>query len=205
MGVNRRAFLALTPILALPALVSGCGLSGRPYVARRDWGFDIRRPGALPAPPAGPSGGGTVLLVRDLDAGPGMDDRGLQTRTPDGQVQVAFYDRWAVPPAEGVADALRAWLLASGKFAAVLGPASLATPDLVLEGEVQALYVEGQVAHARLGIRLLDMHGAAPRIRLQRSLAGHAPVAGKPGDAAAEVAALNAALAEVFSAIEAAA
>jgi ABC-type uncharacterized transport system auxiliary subunit len=210
MRLDRRA------LLALPLLVAGCGLSGRPYVARRDWGFDIRRPSVLPAPARGP-----VLLVRDLDSGPGMADRGLQTRLADGQVDVAFYDRWAVPPAEGVADALRAWLLASGKFSAVLGPASLATPDLVLEGEVQALYVQRGVAHAMLGIRLLDMHGAAPRIRLQRSLEGSAPVAGKvagaPGaatgdaaavattDAAAEVAGMNAALAQVFGAIEAAA
>ncbi len=200
MRLDRRTLLALAQALALPAVVAGCGLSGRPYVARRDWGFEVRRPGALPAAARGP-----VLLVRDLDAGPGMDDRGLQTRLADGQVTVAFYDRWAVPPAEGVSDALRAWLLASGKFAAVLGPASMATPDLVLEGEVQALYVEGQVAHARLGVRLLDMHGAAPRIRLQRSVEGSAPMAGTAGDAAAEVAGMNAALAAVFSAIEAAA
>lgn len=189
-------------LLAAPLLLAGCGLAERPYVARRDWAFDIRRPTALPPPPAGP-----VLLVRDLSAGPGMGDRGLQTRLEDGQVRVAFYDRWAVPPAEGVGDALRAWLLASGKFAAVIGPASLATPDLVLEGEVQSLYVEGDVAHAVLGIRLLDMHGAAPRIRLQRSLAASAklPGGGKAGDAAAEVAGMNAALAKVFAAIEAAA
>ena len=182
-------------LLALPLALAGCGLQTRPYVARRDWAFAIRRRTTLPAPARGP-----VLLVRDLTAGPGMAARGLQTRQADGEVAVAFYDRWAVPPAEGVGDALRAWLLASGKFAAVLGPASLASPDLVLEGEVQSLYVEGGVAHAVLGVRLLAMHGAAPRVRLQRSLAASAPVAG-PGPAAA-VAAMNAALARVFAAIE---
>ena len=143
-------------ILALPVLLAGCGLATRPYVARRDWAFDIRRPNSLPAPPRGP-----VLLVRDLAAGPGMQARGLQTRLPDGQVRIAFYNRWAVPPAEGIGDALRAWLLASGRFAAVLGPASLASPDLVLEGEAESLYIEGATAHASLGMRLLDMHGPA--------------------------------------------
>ena len=185
-------------LLALPLLLAGCSLPTRPYVARRDWAFDIHRPTALPAPAHGP-----VLLVRDLSAGPGMEARGLQTRLPDGQVEVAFYDRWAVTPAEGIGDALRAWMLASGKFSAVLGPASLATPDLVLEGDVGSLYVECGAAHAVLGVRLLAMHGPAPRIRLQRSIAATAPLAGQ--GPAAEVAAMNAALARVFAAIERAA
>ncbi len=188
--------------LAVPLLLAGCGLAERPYVARRDWAFDIRRPATLP-PPQTHLARGPVLLVRDLAAGPGMEARGLQARLPDGQVQVAFYDRWAVPPAEGVSDALRAWLLASGKFAAVIGPASLANPDLVLEGEVQSLYVEGTTARAVLGMRLLDLHGGPPRIRLQRSIAASAPVVGQ--GPAAQVAAMNAALAQVFAAIEAAA
>ena len=185
-------------LLATPLLLAGCGLATRPYVARRDWAFSVRRPTSQPAPARGP-----VLLVRDLTAGPGMMARGLQTRLPDGQVRVAFYDRWAVSPAEGVGDALRAWLLASGRFAAVIGPASLANPDLVLEGEVQSLYVEGAEAHAVLGVRLLAMHGPAPQIRLQRSIARTAPLTGQ--GPAADVAAMNAALARVFTAIEAAA
>lgn len=194
----KRRTLLTTPLLAAPLVLAGCGLATRPYVARRDWAFAIRRPTTLAAPARGP-----VLLVRDLAAGPGMGARGLQTRLPDGQVQVGFYDRWAVPPAEGVGDALRAWLLASGKFAAVIGQASLANPDLVLEGEVQSLYVEGTAAHAVLGVRLLAMHGPAPQIRLQRSIAGTAPLVGQ--GPAADVAAMNAALARVFAAIEAAA
>lgn len=183
-------------LLAAPLLLAGCGLATRPYVERREWAFDARRPQTLLAPPSAP-----VLLVQALAAGPGMEARGLQTRLPDGQVQVAFYDRWAVEPALGVADALRAWLMASGKFSAVVGPASLANPNLVLEGEVAALYVEGAVAHAALGVRLLAMSGPAPRIRLQRTVAATAPVAGK--DPAAEVAGMNAALARVFAQIEA--
>lgn len=185
-------------LLAAPLLLAGCGLATRPYVARRDWAFDIVRPTSLTAPAGAP-----VLLVRALLAGPGLEARGLQTRLPDGQVQVAFYDRWAVAPAIGIGDALRAWLLASGKFSAVLGPASLANPNLVLEGAIDALYVEGTTAHASLGMRVLAMAGPAPRIRLQREVAATAPVTGK--GPAAEVAGMNAALARVFAAIEAAA
>nr|WP_283949465.1 ABC-type transport auxiliary lipoprotein family protein [Limobrevibacterium gyesilva] len=151
-----------------------------------------------------PKRGGRVLEVRALRAGPGLEARGLQTLAPDGSIRTAFYEEWAVPPAQGVEDALRRWLAESGQFAAVVAPGSRAVPDLTLEGELSALWSRpdaGQ-AHAALGITVLAPRGEASRIMLQRMFTQDAPLTA--AGAQAEVQAQTAALAAVFTQIEAA-
>src|SRR5215472_8066786 len=130
-------------VLALPLLLAACGLSERPYAERRQWPLLIRRPNALP-----PRTGGRILEVRPINAGPGLEVRGLQSLEGDGSLHTAFYEEWAVPPAEGIGDALRLWLAGSGKFGAVVAPGSRLTADLVLEGELTALWTEPAQQHA---------------------------------------------------------
>jgi cholesterol transport system auxiliary component len=151
---------------------SGCSvLPSQPYLQRRDWPLVVQRSDALagPAPvvsrPAG-RGGGLVLLVRTVQAGPGMEARGLQTLQPDGSLKTDFYEQWAVPPAEAVDDDLRRWLADSGLFAAVVGPGSRMTADLVLEGELLALYADlaSMTARAALALVLIDERPGPARI-----------------------------------------
>jgi ABC-type uncharacterized transport system auxiliary subunit len=191
--MRRRRALLLLPLLA------GCGLAERPYAERREWPLLVRRPQALP-----PRAGGPVLEVRTLRAGPGLEARGLQSLQADGSIRTAFYEEWAVPPAQGVEDSLRLWLADCGRFAAVVAPGSRMPADLALEGELTALWSEPAAgrAHAALGIVVVDQRGAVPHIVQQRTAAADAPLAGAtPPDA---VAAQTAALAAVFAAIEAA-
>ena len=186
------------PLLALPLLLAGCGLSERPYAERRQWPLQVPRPASLPAAP-----GGRVLLVRTFSASPGLQTRGLQSRGADGTVHTDPYEEWFVPPAEGVEDALRQWLVASGRFAAVLAPGSRLPADLVLEGQLVTLcsIPAEHRAQAALALTLLD-HAASttPRIRLQRTIAAEAPLAGPDPGAAAQ--AMCAALAGVFAQAE---
>ena len=145
-----------------------------------------------------------MLEVRTLRAGPGLDGRGLQPLEADGSIHTAFYEEWAVPPAQAVEDALRRWLADSGKFAAVVAPGSRMPADLELEGELTALWSEPSAgrAHASLSVVVVEQAGALPHITLQRTFAADAPLAGAtPPDA---VAAQVAALAQAFAAIEAA-
>jgi len=151
---------------------SGCSvLPSQPYLQRRDWPLMVQRSeeslGAAPAVsrPAG-RGGGLVLLVRTVQAGPGMEARGLQTLQPDGSVKTDFYEQWAVPPAEAVDDALRRWLADSGLFAAVVGPGSRVTADLVLEGELLALHADlaSMTAQAALALVLIDQRSGPERV-----------------------------------------
>ena len=113
-------------VLAGLAGLGGCSvLPQTPYVQRRDWPLDVRRPTTAVAPKQG-----RVLLVRAVRAGPGLGDRGLRWLLPDGSVHVDFYEQWAVPPAEAVEDDTRRWLADSGLFIAVVATGSRLTADI---------------------------------------------------------------------------
>ena len=191
--MKRRLFLAA------PLLLAACGLSERPYTERRDWPLLIRRPQSLP-----PRRGGPILEVRPITPGPGLEARGLQSLEADGSLHTAFYEEWAVPPAEGIGDALRLWLRGAGKFGGVVAPGSRLTADLVLEGELTALWTEPAEHRARatLAVTVIDQRSGNSRILLQRTFTATAPL---PSDAAPDAAAAQiAALTEVFQQIEAA-
>lgn len=185
---------------------SGCSvLPSQPYLQRRAWPLVVRRSedltGVTPvvSRPAG-RGGGLVLLVRTVQAGPGMEARGLQTLQPDGSLKTDFYEQWVVPPAEAVDDDLRRWLADSGLFAAVVGPGSRMTADLVLEGELLALHADlaSMTAQAALALVLIDQRPGPARIGLERTAAASVRLEGTdpPALARAQLAAVAAMLRE---------
>ena len=178
--------------------VAGCSvLPVRPYVDRRDWPLDVRRPVSLPAAP-----GGKVLLVRTLRAAPGLEARGLQVLQPDGSIRTDFYEEWSVPPADAVEDVLRRWLQASGLFSAVLAPGSRLRADLALEGELQSLLARpaDRVSRVSLGLVLLDLRPSPAHVLLQAELAATAPLASNDPPLVAHAG--QAAVASLMGAIE---
>ncbi len=179
------------------AALGGCSiLPAQPLTERRDWPLDPRRPAADPA-----RAGGPVLLLRTVQPGPGLTQRGLQWLRPDGSLQVDFYEQWAVPPAQAVDAALRQWLSDAGVFSAVVGPGSRMRADYALEAELTALVVQGGVARAVLAVVLIDERGPRPRILTQQTLRGEASLPGS--DVAAAVRASVAAVAAVLRQAEA--
>jgi cholesterol transport system auxiliary component len=190
---------------------SACSvLPSQPYLQRRDWPLVVRRSeesvgpipvmsGPVTSRPAG-RGGGLVLLVRTVQAGPGMEARGLQTLQQDGSLKTDFYEQWMVPPAEAVDDDLRRWLADSGLFAAVVPPGSRMTADLVLEGELLALNADlgSMTARAALALVLIDQRPGPARIGLERTAAASVRLewTDPPALARAQVAAVAAMLRE---------
>lgn len=161
--MNRRHLLGGLTALALP----GCSvLPSQPYPQRRDWPLVVLRPDTQP-----PRRNGRVLLSRTTQAAPGLEGRGLRTLQPDGSVAVAFYEQWAVPPAQAVDDDLRRWLDASGLFAAVIAPGSRLAADLILESELTTLHADlaTNTATAALALVLIDQHPSPARVLLQRT------------------------------------
>jgi len=179
-------------------LAAGCSvLPAAPYPQRRDWPILAPRPNPLP-----PRAGGPVLMVRSVTPAPGLDRRGLQVMQPDGSMRVDFYEQWAVAPAEGVEAALRDWLAGSGLYSAVIAPGSRLSAGLVLEAELQQFWADpgANVARVMLAVVLLDSRPGATKVRLQRTLAATAPLAGTtPPDVAQAV---LAALAETLKETE---
>ena len=195
--MKRRALLL--PLLLAPLPLTGCGgLAERPYAERRQWPLAIARPGALPSRP-----GGKTLEVRTLRAGPGLEARGLQALGADGSISTEFYEEWSVPPAQGVEEAMRTWLSASGLIAAVLAPGSRVNPDLVIEGDLGALWTEPSagVAHAAVGITLIAMQHEQPRVVMQRRYRETAALGGATPAAATQ--AMLAAVTLVMARLEA--
>ena len=188
-----------TIFLAMGAMVAGCGtvFSSRPYEPRRDWPLGPARPVMAGADPRG-----AVLEVRTMQAGPGVEGRGVQTREEDGSEQTAFYEQFLVPPADALGGALNEWLAASGKFAAVISSGSRAEAGYALETQLNEIYAQPGHGEAVvvIGMTLLDVSGTRSRVVLQRSVTGRAKLAAS--DAPAEVAAINAAAASAFSEIE---
>jgi ABC-type uncharacterized transport system auxiliary subunit len=185
-------------LLLAPLLTGACSvLPERPYAQKRDWPLAVRRPVGQP-----PRAGGAVLLVRGLAAAPGLEDRGLHALQPDGSMRVSYYEQWITPPAQGVEETLRQWLAASGLFAAVLAPGSRAAADLVLEGELTALWTEPASGRAVAGLAyaLLDQRHGAAAVLTQQVVVGTAPL--RIPSAPASVDAQQRALADAFGQIE---
>jgi len=164
--------------------LSGCSLLPQaPYVQRRDWPLDVRRPSVSPRNPRG-----RVLLVRSVRAGPGLEARGLQWLQRDGSVHVDFYEQWAVPPAQAVEDDLRQWLADTGLFSAVVAPGSRLTADFVLEGELDVFIADlnAGVGRAALALVLLDQRQGSTKVLLQRTETAEVKLTGTEAQAIAE-------------------
>lgn len=182
-------------VLTAPLLLAACSvLPQHPYVERRQWPLDPRRPTVLPPRPDG-----AVLLVRTLRAGPGLESRGFRRLRSDGSVRTDPYEEWLVPPAEAVETALRDWLAASGLFAAVVAPGSRLPAGLVLEASLDALVAEPGRLRIALGLVLLSSRERITPL-LQREVSADAPL---PNDGAETLAhAANAVLASLLGRVE---
>ena len=192
----RRRLLLAAP-LALPA----CSLlPERPNVPARRYQLDPRRAEERPAPPTAP-----VLLVRRLRATPGLQDLALRRQRPDGAYEVGAFEEWLAPPADLAEAALRAWLAASGRFAAVVAPGSRAEASLVLEAQLLTLETRPTQAVADLAGVLLREDRLSTRILSSFRVAGEAPLrpgADWPAQAAAQAAALGMAFGRLEAAID---
>ena len=188
----RRAFLLL-PLLA------GCGAIGTPYVEPRRFPLEPQRAG----PPRAATG--RVLLVRTTRAGPGLETRSLRRIRGDGTLDLAFYEGWLAPPADLAEAALRAWLTASGLFAAITAPGSRLAASLVLETELTAL--EARVAEGRGRAALSALLLSQPDNEDARPVAqflaeGFAPLPAG-ADAVGQAGAMQAALGVAFAQVDA--
>lgn len=174
-------------LLAAPLGLAGCGslLPTQKYVPRITW----------PLQPAAPTtkitnSNGPVLLVRAINPAPGLEQRGLQSLTKDGNLIVDYYNLWAVPPAQALTQGLINWAQASGHFSAVVTPGSRLTPDLIVEGELSALLVDLATSQARAQMTLLiikpalNVAGFAQPLT-QTTLYATAPVQGNTPEAQA--------------------
>jgi cholesterol transport system auxiliary component len=182
-------------IIATPVLLAGCAsiLPKQKYIPTVSWPLNPQPPNSLPANEAG-----KVLLLRGLNAGPGMSNQGIQTLQPDGSVTSSYYNQWAVSPADAAAEVLGNWLTASGAFSAVISPGSRLTANLIVEGEFSELLSDVGAGQAKAALTLVVIQSLNGNTRplAQQRITGTAPLNGT--DYAAQVAAQTAALANAM-------
>lgn len=186
-------------VLLLPAALAGCTVfPDRPNVPVRRYGLAPRRPATATAPRNAP-----VLLLRQLRGVPGLQELGLRRARADGGFDIAAWEEWLAPPADLAEVALRAWLQASGRFAAVVAPGSRAEAALVLEGQLTTLEAAPAAGEARAALAgvLLREERLASRVVAPFEVSGRAPLA-PDADAPAQAAAMEAALGEAFARLE---
>jgi cholesterol transport system auxiliary component len=134
--MTRRGFARATPILlALLALLPGCGGLGKPYPVKKDYVFDVSRPAA-----AGPTDSEAILLIRRFRTAPPFENQGFAYRTGDLEYESDFYNVFFSPPAALLTDQTRQWLAASRVVRLVIGPGVNTEATHSLEGRLYALY-----------------------------------------------------------------
>jgi ABC-type uncharacterized transport system auxiliary subunit len=182
-------------IVAAPVVLAGCAslLPKQQYIPQVNWPLDPQPPASEPVNAAG-----KVVLLRDLNAGPGMSNQGIQTLHQDGSLSISYYNQWAVAPADAAAEVLANWLAASGAFSAVVAPGSRLTANLIVEGEFSELLSDLGAGDAKAVLTLVVIQSVNGNTRplAQQRIVGTAKLSGT--DYPAQVAAQTAALADAM-------
>lgn len=128
-------------IVLLLVVVLACGMAGcmkleRPSLDRKYFTLDVVRT----AKEKSPLHSNENLIVRRVKISPRYEDRDLVYKTSENSFEADYYNSFFIPPASMLTQELRLWMRDSGLFANVLGPDSLGTGELLLEGVVNSIY-----------------------------------------------------------------
>jgi len=169
--MNRRiiaaAFAYGSLLLVVAAINAGCSLK-KQSPSKLRYLVEAKRPGE----PASASAQAT-LRVRNLQIAAPFEGRGFVYRNSEQNYETDFYHEFLVAPQSMLTDQVRRWLAASGRFRAVLDPASKLDATHSLEGNVTALYADFRNKDAPKAV--LEMHfllvsdqSASPQIAFQK-------------------------------------
>lgn len=199
--MRKAAALAILCLLA-----ASCVKLERQAPEKHLWALEVERPAVAAAVGEAPqAASGHTLLVRRLQVSPRVSGRELVYRTAVSAWTADYYNQFFVAPADMLTQDLRTWLAGAGLYANVVDPGSLAPAQLVLEGNVTALYGDLSARPARavaeMQFLLLDARGDERRVLLTRAYSRGAPMQGNTPQEL--VAALRQAVAGIYSDLEA--
>jgi len=149
-------------------MVAGCSLK-KQSPAKLRYLLEAKRPGEPSA-----ESGRPILRVRNFHVAAPFEGGGFVYRNSDQNYETDFYHEFLVAPPSMLTEQTRQWLEASGRFRAVLGPASRLDAACSLEGNVTALYADFRdkaVPKTVLEIHFLlaNEAGAASQIAFQKA------------------------------------
>ena len=199
---NRTWLADIAVVLVLIALCAsaGCVKLERPSLDRKYYTLDVVR---------GDKQKNDIkavknLIVRRIKISPRYEDRDLVYKVGDNVFEADYYNSYFVPPAALITQDLRVWMGESGVFANVLGPESLGTGELLLEGVVNSIYGDysGPEPKAVIKMQFILLNNSNPDLPIVYSRDfSREKVIGAAGPAAL-VKALNEGLTDIFGELE---
>ncbi|HAS88343.1 MAG TPA: hypothetical protein DCS48_03435 [Desulfovibrio sp.] len=138
----------------LLVLVVACGGAGcvkleRPSLDRKYFTLNVARSGENNDVQAVKN-----LIVRRVKVSPRYENRDLVYKVDENSFESDYYNSFFIPPSALITQELRVWMGDSGIFANVLGPESLGTGELLLEGGVNSIYGDYSGAEPKAVIRM---------------------------------------------------
>ena len=190
---------SLASLLLAACVVVGC--ASAPRWQRQAFAF------SSPADPPTTNAQPHLVALSRVSLSPLFQSRSFTYRKAQHTYEQDPYAGFLVPAERALAEAIRAWMRASGAFGRVLEPGSGLTPTLVAEVSVNALY--GDFRQASRPVGTMEIHflcyevrdGEPGRIVLDRVCAHETPLARKTP--AALMAAWDADLREIMEELDA--
>lgn len=191
--------LAVLLVLVVACGVAGCVKLERPSLDRKYFTLDVARSGEKNEVQAVKN-----LIVRRVKISPRYEDRDLVYKVDENSFEADYYNSFFIPPAALITQELRVWMGDSGIFANVLGPESLGTGELLLEGVVNSIYGDysGAEPKAVLRMQFILLNNSNPDLPIVYSRDFNHEIAIDETGPAALVKAMNSGLNHIFTELE---
>src|SRR5215831_1054607 len=115
----------LVSMLLVVTFLVGC--SSGPDWTRRSYSF------SLAADPAATNSPNNIVTLSRVSISPLFQSRSFTYRTAENAYEQDPYAGFLIPPQRALAEAVRAWMRASGVYGSVVEPGSGITPTVMLE------------------------------------------------------------------------
>ncbi|WP_432735622.1 ABC-type transport auxiliary lipoprotein family protein [Maridesulfovibrio sp. FT414] len=186
--------------LCLLIFAGGCVKLDRPSLDRKYFTIDVKRDDS----PASQAKSAKTLIIRRVKISPRYEDRDLVYKIGPNAYEADYYNSFFIPPAALMTQELRLWMSDSGLFANVLGPESMVTGELLLEGIVNSIYGDYSQPQPKAVLNmqffLLDNNKAAIPIIYSRNFSREIPMKGNSADELID--AMNQGIKEIFEELE---
>jgi ABC-type uncharacterized transport system auxiliary subunit len=154
---SRKAAARSLFLLTLAALLASCFGGGE----KQEFFYFV------PSPPAAlEMGSGGKILVSDFSVSAGYDSSRLAYRISSNELRYYAFRQWVSDPGRMLTEATVRLLRASGHFSDVAKSERIREPDMILEGNVEAIEEidSGKTWQARLAMTLIVRTSEPPRI-----------------------------------------
>ncbi|NDV24633.1 ABC-type transport auxiliary lipoprotein family protein [Desulfovibrio sp. JC022] len=195
----------LYKVVILSVFIFACGLAGcvkleRPSLDRKYYTLDVVRADKQKNKIHAVKN----LIVRRVKISPRYEDRDLVYKVDENAFEADYYNSFFVPPAALITQELRVWMGDSGIFANVLGPDSMGTGELLLEGVVNSIYGDysGPEAKAVINMQFILLNNDSADMPIVYSRDFSREVVVESTGPAALVRAMNSGLSDIFIELE---